>query len=68
MLPGETIASGAPSVCPDCAAQLQLGVLQSAAGFYIRTRCECGPYSRETGYFKSRDLASAALLGGHFGR
>ena len=68
MLPGETIASGAPSACPDCAAQLQLEVLQSAAGFYIGTRCNCGPYSRESGYFKSRDLASATLLGNHFGR
>lgn len=68
MLPGEPIASGAPSVCPDCAVQLQLEVLQSAAGFYIGTRCECGPYSRQSGYFKSRDLASASLQAGDFGR
>ena len=68
MQPDETILSGASSVCPDCVVRLTLEVLESAAGFYIGTRCECGPYSRESGYFKSRDLASAALLAGGFGR
>ena len=68
MLPGVTIASGASPVCPDCGLRLNLEVLQSAAGFYIGTRCDCGPYSRESGYFKSRDLAAHALLAGDFGR
>ena len=53
MQPDETILSGALSVCPDCVIRLTLEVLQSAAGFCIGTRCECGPYSQESGYFKS---------------
>ena len=68
MQPDETIASGTSPACPDCGIRLSLEVLQSAAGFYIGTRCDCGPYSRESGYFKSRTLASAALLEGNFGR
>ena len=68
MQPGETIASGALPLCPDCGIRLTLEVLQNAASFYIGTHCDCGLYSRESGYFKSRDLASAALLEGNFGR
>jgi hypothetical protein len=68
MLPGETIASGAPDTCPDCATKLTLQVLRSAAGFYIGTQCDCGPYSRESGYFQSRDSAETALSTGDFGR
>ena len=49
MQPDETILSGASSVCPDCVTRLTLEVLQSAAGFHIGTRCECGPCSRESG-------------------
>jgi hypothetical protein len=68
MLPGETIASGAPDTCPDCETKLTLQVLRSAAGFYIGTQCECGPYSRESGYFTSHDSAETALSTGDFGR
>jgi hypothetical protein len=67
-LVGETIASGAPSVCSDCGTHLKLEVLQSGAGHYIGTRCACGPYSRESGYFASRELAQGALVTGAFGR
>jgi hypothetical protein len=68
MLPGETIASGAPDTCPDCATKPTLQVLRSAAGYYIGTQCECGPYSRESGYFERRDSAETALSTGDFGR
>ena len=37
MLPGETIASGGPVVCPECAVHVVLQVLHSPAGFYIGT-------------------------------
>lgn len=54
MLPGETIFSGAPEVCPNCdTCALPLRVLQSGAGWYVGTYCNCGPYSRETGYYKT---------------
>ena len=68
MLPGETIASGAPSTCPDCKKELKLEVLMSNAGYYIGTWCDCGPYSRESGYFRTRELAEKALEKGGYER
>jgi hypothetical protein len=70
MLPGETLATGAPVLCPDCQVEvLPLRVLHSAAGFFIGTRCDCGPvYSRESPYYQSQDLAEAALADRSFGR
>jgi hypothetical protein len=61
MLPGETILSGAPRQCPECKVRLVLKVLQSAAGYYIGTQCNCGPYSRQSHYFGTRATAEAAL-------
>jgi hypothetical protein len=61
VIPGETILSGAPSVCPDCLATLVMRVCRSAAGYYLGTWCCCGPYSRESGYFDTREAAEAAL-------
>jgi hypothetical protein len=43
---------------------LQSRVLMSGAGYYIGTECDCGPYSRESGYYRTRaaaDLDLAAL-------
>lgn len=70
MHPGETIATGAPTVCPNCRASvLPLVVLCSAAGHYIGTRCNCGPsYSRESGYYPSQAAAETALAERSFGR
>ena len=68
MLPGEAIASGAPSTCAHCGTKLKNQVLRSAAGFYIGTRCECGPYSRESGYYRSEDDAQKDLDAGSFFR
>ena len=60
MLPGETILSGANPIC--CGVELEFEVLSSAAGYYIGTRCpKCGPYSRETGYFRNWEKANHAL-------
>ena len=39
--------------CKDCGKRLKLEVLHSNAGYYIGTRCNCGPYSRDSGYFKN---------------
>lgn len=47
-----------------------LMVLESAAGFYIGRTCESGkdsfpmPYSRESGYYKSKEEAAKALVTG----
>jgi len=61
VLTKETILTGAESICPDCKTVLVPKVLHSGAGFYIGTMCECGPYSRESGYFRTRKEAEKAL-------
>lgn len=67
-LPGETIALGAPDTCPDCGVELKLQVCVSGGGYYIGTMCDCGPYSRESGYYYSRKEAENALEVGFIGR
>jgi hypothetical protein len=48
--------------CPDCENPLPLGVQRSAAGYFVGRFCpECGPYSRESGYFKSSEEAQEEL-------
>lgn len=32
-----------------------------SGGYYIGTFCGCGPYSRESGYYRTRELAQADL-------
>lgn len=56
MIPGETVASGAPHPGTD------LMVLKSNAGYYLGYLDADGlPYSRETDYFESRPSAELAL-------
>jgi hypothetical protein len=44
-------------------------VLYSNAGYYIGTRCNCGPaYTRESDYYPTRASAKAALADRSFGR
>jgi len=61
MLPGETIDSGAPDTCNDCHIKLVPKVCKSGAGYYIGTWCNCGPYSRESGYYPTEEAAEADL-------
>jgi len=68
MMDGETLAGRGPCKCSDCKDPLPLKVLQSAAGFYIGLLCKCGPYSRESGYYSSKEEATTALATGHFSR
>jgi hypothetical protein len=68
MLEGETLASGAPKTCPDCQVTPQLQVLRSAAGWYIGTICDCGPYSRESLYIATKEIADEALRRGDWPR
>ena len=67
MMPNETILSGAPAVCEDCHVAPAFGVYLSAAGYYIGTCCNCGPYSRESGYFPTKEAAEQALKQWHEG-
>lgn len=68
MIPGETIATGAPKTCEDCGVTPRLGVYSTPAGYYVGTYCDCGPYSRESDYYKTHELAKKALDSGQFGR
>lgn len=67
MLPGETIATGAPPICQDCHTHLTMEVLRTCA-YYIGTQCSCGPYSRESDYYPTFEAAEAALTSGTFRR
>jgi len=56
--------SGTEGVTCDCGVKLELAVQMSAAGHYLGYFCnQCGPWSRETGYFKNRKEAEKALEG-----
>lgn len=68
MIPGETLGTGAPQNCPDCKVRLVPKVMSSAAGYYIGTSCDCGPYSRESGYYKKFADAEKDLKGLIYGR
>jgi hypothetical protein len=61
VMPGETVATGASTYCRDCDAHMSPKVCHSAAGYYVGYECQCGPYSRESDYFKTRELAQKAL-------
>ena len=64
MLPGETIRSGAAPTCEDCGETPELKVCESMAGYYVGTYCKCGPYSRESGYYRTRGECERALASG----
>lgn len=66
MLRGETVLTGARRHCSACGVTMDFEVLRSAAGYYIGTRCDCGPNSRETSYFPTYELAAALLKSGNW--
>lgn len=61
MLSGETLYNVANPECADCKAALTPKVCRSFAGYYVGTWCDCGPYSRESGYFPTEAEARWAL-------
>jgi hypothetical protein len=67
-LPLETLALGANPTCSDCKETVKLRVCKSFAGYYIGSYCDCGPYSRESDYYTTREKAEAALKKGGFER
>ena len=67
-LPGECVLD-TKTACMECGTTLDIQVLCSAAGYYIGFFCpNCGPYSRESGYYDSREEAEKALNSGFYGR
>lgn len=67
-LEGETLATGAPWICPECGVHVKLQVCHSAAGYYVGSMCNCGPYSRESGYYRDKKDAEHALETGDYER
>ena len=66
---GETIQTGAAKTCPKCGICPGFEVLRSGGGYYyIGTMCNCGPYSRESGYCKTREEAEISLKNKTYGR
>jgi hypothetical protein len=67
-LPGECVLD-TQTVCMECGTALGIQVLCSAAGYYVGFFCPyCGPYSRESGYYPTREDAEWALNNGNYGR
>lgn len=55
--------------CDECKKLMYIRVLRSAGGYYIGFCCpECGPYSRESGYYGKATEASKALEDNAFER
>jgi len=66
--PGECVYA-TRTACFSCGTELAVKVCVSGAGFYIGFFCSnCGPYSRESGYFCTREEAEVALNSGNYGR
>ena len=66
-LPGECV-NDTQTACMECGTALDIQVLCSAAGYYVGFFCpHCGPYSRESGYYASREEAEQALSNGFYG-
>lgn len=68
MIPGETIASGASPTCSHCKVTPVIQVYSSNTRYYIGTWCDCGPYSRESGYYPTREIAQAHLNSNNYSR
>jgi hypothetical protein len=64
MMRGETIRTGAPEICPTCLWRPDFEVHSSSAGYYIGTYCQCGPYTRESHYYRSAEDAQDDLDNG----
>jgi len=60
MLNGETGHIG--NVCPDCGITLKVQVCMSNAGYYIGTMRNGMPYSRESEYYPTREVAEMNLF------
>ena len=55
--------------CSTCEEPMYIGVYKSAAGYYIGFFCTgCGPYSRESCYYDSREEAERHLDNGNYHR
>jgi hypothetical protein len=47
--------------CEDCGIKLEHKVLRTPAGYYVGRECNCGPWSRDSGYYEFREHAQSDL-------
>ena len=67
-LPGECV-NDIKTTCHECGTELNIDIQKSAAGYYVGFFCnECGPYSRESGYYRSYEEAENDLSKGTYAR
>lgn len=60
--PGELSGLEKEFTCKDCGQKMPLQVCRSNAGHYLGYYCgNCGPWSRETGYYRKGEDADKAL-------
>jgi hypothetical protein len=60
--PGELRGFQRSLTCSCCRTEIPLRVCESNAGFYLGYFCDnCGPYSRETGYYNTEAEAQTDL-------
>lgn len=52
--------------CRECGTTFTPEVLSSSGGFYVGTRCKCGPFSRESEYYETPVQAQEELEGGDY--
>lgn len=55
VMKGETILTGALVYCDRCKTEPKWGIYKSGAGWYVGTFCNCGPYSRESQYYPTKE-------------
>lgn len=68
MIPGETVVAKTTE-CVECHQTLTIKVCHSWGGYYVGFICpNCGPYSRESYYYKTREEAEEALKSGQYSR
>jgi hypothetical protein len=64
----DTIPARAERGCATCQTRPEPSVYRSGAGFYVGRWCRCGPFSRDSNYYETREQAEKALADGAYGR
>ncbi len=60
--PGETITLGASPTCETCGCTPTFQPCKSNAGWYVGTYCACGPYSRESTYYRTKEEVARRIV------
>ena len=66
--PTDTIPARHEPGCATCQARPEPDIYRSGAGFYVGRWCRCGPFSRDSEYYQTREEAVKALEEGSYSR